>query len=88
MSRDNCEEPSDPPRGNSYHAPTNQFTGGVIQAGSGGYNFRPHHDYIDRTDMREAKEGAKGHNLNTGALFKQPLLDYNVHQPQKVAYNY
>ena len=87
MSRDNCEEPSDPPRGNSYHAPTNQFTGGVIQAGTG-YNFRPHHDYIDRTDMREAKEGAEGHNLNTGALFKQPLLDYNVHQPQKVAYNY
>ena len=55
---------------------------------SPGYSRPPHHDYVDRTDLRAGKEGDikmdtredirgdnMGHVINTGALYRQPLLN-------------
>ena len=66
--QDDCEEvslPSDPPR-------AQPFIGGV----SPGYPRPPHHDYVDRTDLRgRGEEEEEKHVIHTGALYRQPLLN-------------
>ena len=64
--QDDCEEvslPSDPPQ-------AQPFTGGV----SPEYPRPPHHDYVDRTDLRGRGE-EREHVIHTGALYRQPLLN-------------
>ena len=45
---------------------------------STGYPRPPHQDYVDRTDLRagkgDTKGDSRGHVINTGALYRQPLL--------------
>ena len=86
--QDDCEEPSlpsQPPRAQPFTGDDNNdddidvsmkcFTGGV----STGYPRPPHQDYVDRTDLRvgkgDTKGDSRGHVINTGALYRQPLLN-------------
>ena len=88
--QDDCEEPSlpsQPPRAQPFTGDTDNnddndddvcmkcFTGGV----STGYPRPPHQDYVDRTDLRagkgDTKGDSRGHVINTGALYRQPLLN-------------
>ena len=80
--KDACEEPTDPP-GSGSSKKTNVYSSGGAEATVGGFNFMPHQDYVDRTDLRGGKGEKKQHTANIGALYKQPLLDYNVHQGNK-----
>ena len=60
--QEDCEEPSLP-----SDTPRAQPLRGGVSPGL--------HDYVDRTDMRVGKEGERGHAINTGALYRQPLLN-------------
>ena len=59
--QDDCEEPSLP----SDPPRAQAFTGALRP---------PHQDYVDRTDLRAGKEEGE-HTINTGALYRQPLLN-------------
>ena len=51
--------------------------------------FRPHHDYVDRTEYgvdttnNDKKEEVKKYNqhvVDFSALYRQPLLNYNINE--------